>query len=508
LSRIAYVAGLAGLAGFGLALPGLANAPLDPPLPAAFEPVRLLPTPTSVASDCRRVQARARGTVMCPRVLPRAILRDLGLPPAVVRTFSTGWGGGPPTGLDIAYGGPWEPGNPGWQRHLWRNRPCCFLHFEVYQRPHGPRSIPSTARPATLGKRRGLLKPAAGYGRNCRGDSYLYWCNHVAFLWREAGTSYVATLHTFGPGTVHLLGRLVASLSPAGTLPRSPRRGVAVGVSPNAIETQGSTLWVAAFGDRTGKLRGTISRIDVKTARVRAQLSAGPGARGLALDGDAIWTVTYDRLVRLDARTGERVAVVDTGRWPRAVAVGAGGVWVVNSAPFATRGSLVRVDPSTNRTSGPRVTLGRAPVALAVANDALWIADELDGILTRVDPSEMRVVARIKVGRGPTGVAASAGSIWVANTGDGTVSRVDPATNRVTATIHAGLAPRGIIVANGSVWVAVTGNGTVLRIKSTTNRASVVARGLGDPLAVAVASGRLWVTTNSDGRLLSLPQPR
>jgi virginiamycin B lyase len=44
--------------------------------------------------------------------------------------------------------------------------------------------------------------------------------------------------------------------------------------------------------------------------------------------------------------------------------------------------------------------------------------------------------------------------VWVANTIDGTVSRIDPRTNRVTATIRVGADPKQLAVGDGAVWVA------------------------------------------------------
>ncbi len=412
------------------------------------------------------------------------------------------------TGLDMGYGAPWEPPGRGWRAHLWRNRPCCFLHFEVYQRPAGRAAIPSNARPATLGGRRGLLKAAAGYGLACPGDAHLYWCNHAAFLWTERGTRYVATLHLFGRrATIRLLGRLVASLRPATRLPRTQARGVGVGVSPHSIAVDRSGLWVTAVGDRTPSFRGTIFRVDTERARVIARLHPGR-AVGLAVSGNALWVVTTKGLARLDRRTGEHRALVPTGRWPRAAAVDGAAVWVVNSAAFTPRrGSLVRVDARSNRIVGAPVTLGRAPVALAVSEGSLWVADELEGTVTRVAGSTRRIAARIRTGRGPTSVAAGGGAVWIANTGGRTVSRVDPRTNRVSATIDVGLAPRGLVFTRGALWGVATGDGIVFRLDPATNRVAVVARGLADPLAVNVAAGRLWVTTNSDGRLLSLRLP-
>jgi YVTN family beta-propeller protein len=411
-------------------------------------------------------------------------------------------------GLDLGYGAPWEPPGAAWRQHLWRNRPCCFLHFEVYQRPAGKTAIPSDARPVTLGGRRGLLKRAAGYGLGCPGDAYLYWCNHSAFLWTERGTHYVATLHLFGhPNTATLLSRLVARLRPARELRPSRVRGIGVGVSPYSLAVTGNYVWVSAIGDRTPSFRGTIFRVDARSVRVSARFHPGR-AVALAVASDALWAVTYKGIARLERGTGERMALVRTGRWPRAAVADGDRLWVVNSAPFTPRrGSLVGIDTRTNRIVGAPLPLGRAPVALASYGGSVWVADELENVVTRVAEGTRRIAGRIRVGRGPTSVAAGAGAIWVANTGEDTVSRIDTRTGRVAETIRVGLAPRGLAFARGALWGVATGDGTVFRIAPRTNRVTHVARHLGDPLAVNVAAGRLWVTTNGDGRLLRLRLP-
>jgi hypothetical protein len=128
------------------------------------------------------------------------------------RTFS---------GVSIGYGAPWEPDcGPDWRLHLWRNRPCCFLHFEVFWRKEGPSHVPAGARPAALGGRRGLQKDATSYGLASGENDYLYWANHTRFLWRENGVRYVATLHRFGTkhDTRTLLGGLIRELRPAKAL--------------------------------------------------------------------------------------------------------------------------------------------------------------------------------------------------------------------------------------------------------------------------------------------------
>ncbi len=198
----------------------LALRPLAAPPAQAFAPVRLHPAPARVGVQCHLLAARSRRPFLCPARLPRATIPFRPGEPLArlhAQRFVCRDLGGLAFKLDLGYGAPWEPDSgPDWRSHLWQNRPCCFLHFEVLRRPHSRRGVPSDARPATLGGRRGLFKPAYGYGLGCgAGDRHLYWCNHVAFLWREHGADWVATLHFFAPGATRaLLARLVRTLRP------------------------------------------------------------------------------------------------------------------------------------------------------------------------------------------------------------------------------------------------------------------------------------------------------
>jgi YVTN family beta-propeller protein len=74
--------------------------------------------------------------------------------------------------------------------------------------------------------------------------------------------------------------------------------------------------------------------------------------------------------------------------------------------------------------------------------------------VTRIDPPT-NATLDIRVGDSPVSVAVGAGGVWVANEADGTVWRIDPQTNEVDRKIDVGNAPSGIAVADGVVWVAV-----------------------------------------------------
>ena len=203
----------------------------DPPPARALRPPQLVPTPAPVLAECRRAQARWPRPILCPARLPRPFVSWRGHVPPIGASMlpapGTSWSSRSDPryrhrragGVTIGYGGPWEPDSgPDWREHLWRNRPCCFLHFEIFWRRSSRREIPPGARPATLGGHRGLIKDASSWGLASPTGDYMYFPNHTRFLWRENEVDYVATLHRFGTRaeTRALLGRLIRELEPVG----------------------------------------------------------------------------------------------------------------------------------------------------------------------------------------------------------------------------------------------------------------------------------------------------
>jgi hypothetical protein len=203
-------------------LAGPAAFASDSPPARVFERPRLQVVPASVLVQCRLAQARTRAAVLCPRKLPRAWLRAWrarsGTPAPVLAAQRTEYldRGGRNLLMTFGYGAPWEPdAGPGWQQHLWRNRPCCFLHFEVFARIAGRPLATREGRLGVVARHRGIYLPALGNRAQCGSvDRSAFWCNHAVFIWRQQGVQYAATLHYFGSGTRALLGRLVAELSP------------------------------------------------------------------------------------------------------------------------------------------------------------------------------------------------------------------------------------------------------------------------------------------------------
>jgi hypothetical protein len=187
----------------------LAGASGAGPPSASLSAPRLLPVPRAIRATCETTARQFGIRVLCPTMLPRASVGwPRGRPPPSVHVMLYG------TrhlfaGLSFGYGAPWEPGvSPGYEQNAWRNRPCCFMHFDLVRanaRYWGPDGVrPHDARRVHLGGRVGWLRPADGRGA--------LFGNHVRFFFRADRVMWAATLHSFGNGTTPLLARLVKRL--------------------------------------------------------------------------------------------------------------------------------------------------------------------------------------------------------------------------------------------------------------------------------------------------------
>jgi peptide/nickel transport system substrate-binding protein len=81
-------------------------------------------------------------------------------------------------------------------------------------------------------------------------------------------------------------------------------------------------------------------------------------------------------------------------------------VWTANEQD----GTVSRIDPTTDRAT--TVPAGRAPVAVAVARGAVWVADAA-GAVRRLDPRTGSVSAEVRIGNPPAGLASVDGALWV-----------------------------------------------------------------------------------------------
>jgi ABC-type transport system substrate-binding protein len=166
-------------------------------------------------------------------------------------------------------------------------------------------------------------------------------------------------------------------------------------------------------------------------------------------------TNSDDRTVsRIDANTGDVVALIRTNAVGRGIAVGAGEVWVTDEST----NRVAEVDPGTNHVTA-RKTVGNGPAGITYGAGDVWVANELDSNVSEIDPTTLSTRATIQVAGGPSALAFGDGGLWVSVEFGQRVVRINRRTGREEAVIPVGNRPQGLAAVPGGVWVAVQASG-------------------------------------------------
>jgi YVTN family beta-propeller protein len=267
------------------------------------------------------------------------------------------------------------------------------------------------------------------------------------------------------------------------------------GVEPADVSADGEYVWVANRGDDTA------TQVDSQTKAVVSTTSPQISVAGLAAGAGAVWLADTrgSELVRLDpafrSSRSIRLALRPSAfviAPDNPVAVGAGAVWVGRSS-----GGIARIDPAANAVAA-KVPAGNSPSSIATGLGGVWITDDIDNTVARLDPkSANAITATSPVGQGAAAVAVGEGAVWVANTQDDTVSRIDPETAAVTQTIAVGRRPSDVAVGAGAVWVANSLSGTVSRLDPESNSVEATIEVGQAPQGIAIANDQIWVTVQA-----------
>jgi len=239
------------------------------------------------------------------------------------------------------------------------------------------------------------------------------------------------------------------------------------------------------------------------------------GAIGMVGDGPSLWVMAPGRIDRIDTGTSTvtgSVAIGDPNDMNNGVAVNGDGVWATDW----TTQELIRVNPTTLKVAA-RIPAGLAPKGILANADGVWVADTHGGTVLPIDVTRNRAGAGIKVAElgtsGPNWLGSGGGSIWVDVPNNSTIARIDGRTNKVTATIEVTnpfVPCGGFAAAIDAVWVSECSSGTHLaRIDPASNRmvAVIDIRGFGDPILI---NGKPWIAVDTgtpDGGFLARIDP-
>jgi DNA-binding SARP family transcriptional activator/streptogramin lyase len=174
--------------------------------------------------------------------------------------------------------------------------------------------------------------------------------------------------------------------------------------------TQGSD--VLRIDPRTNELTKTIA-LPSPDASTKSGLHPVP--IDLGAGGGNVWVPTQDeRLLRIDGGTGAISATTVLPGEGDSPAVGAGGLWLIVGTETP---QVSKLDPSnltqTASVPFPSERPEDFPVALAIAEDAVWVADHGTGLLSRIAAATAQSEPVARVPYHPISIAATPDTVWV-----------------------------------------------------------------------------------------------
>jgi YVTN family beta-propeller protein len=221
----------------------------------------------------------------------------------------------------------------------------------------------------------------------------------------------------------------------------------------------------------------------------------------LTVRGHGVIIAPPNSVAVIDPSSNRVVAAVPVGLRPIALAAGEDALWVVNDGDH----TVSRIEPKTRKVVRTIAIPGTAPLGgIAAGAGAVWLVTGYQTLsLVRISPGYDAVEWTRALGHvwwpwQPTPVATGAGAVWAPAAPDGTLARIDPQTGRVSRRIDVGTEPAGVAVGEGAVWVAGGGENVVVRVDPGTD--AVVSRpSVGAyPTALATGAGAVWVAANGD----------
>jgi streptogramin lyase len=194
-------------------------------------------------------------------------------------------------------------------------------------------------------------------------------------------------------------------------------------------------------------------------------------------------------------------ARIATGDHPCGIAAGFGAVWVANDE----NGTLVRVNPKRNRVT-KRLRVGRGACSVTTGSGFVWLTNHSAGTVVRIAPKTFRRRS-VKVGAGAADVVVSAGHVWASTWDDGTVVELDPRSLRVVRRLEVGPNAAGLTRRPGSIWVGFGRSATAVgRIEPESGKIARVSVGVRTPVALSDGTRDLWIA--ADGNALVHLDPR
>jgi len=270
-----------------------------------------------------------------------------------------------------------------------------------------------------------------------------------------------------------------------------------LGGDPDWLGMGFGSVWVSV------STKNEIVRINPKTNAIEARIKVGAEpCYGIGIGESNVWVLncksqTLTR-IRPKDNTVDRIKPVRIApHGEGGIAVDNDDVWYVSNEDGHSS-TLVKLSGRTAET----VTVGADSSVVNSAFGSIWVTSSGEGKVYRVDPKQLKVIAKTDVPASPRFTAIGEGAVWVLSQSDGSVSRIDPATNTVVANIAAKVPGSGGDIASGGgyIWVAASGT-PLLRIDPRSNKVVDQYGNYKRADAIRFGFGSVWVSDQGKGDL-------
>jgi hypothetical protein len=269
-----------------------------------------------------------------------------------------------------------------------------------------------------------------------------------------------------------------------------PSRSAAHPDTARTMVADPAAVWVAAPGFEGA----TLLHVDPGHGEMREPIAIEQPAITVSMVSafDALWYVAPDRLVRVSASTDEQEVVLQVpaptglGAERTTLAADRNHLWIGK-----TDGMVIRADPSggfENRRVADAVDL------IAATGDGVWVVDQFEGVVIRVDPATFERVWESPVFGTVARLAADEGYVWLLDQSSGVVTRLSSSTGADAGQAPVGRGVTDLAVGLGAAWVSHA-DGTISRVDRLTLEVTEFAQVDGGASAIAVDVGRnsIWV---------------
>jgi YVTN family beta-propeller protein len=280
-------------------------------------------------------------------------------------------------------------------------------------------------------------------------------------------------------------------------------------ITPSAtIKLGGRPDWMAVTPDSVWMANSsihTVHQIDPATNREVARIECpGEPDSGIAAGFGHIWvpiTGPTPALIGIDETTHRvaRTFAIGPADAEGGIAVSNDSLWMVSGK----NGPLLRIDPGSGKIR-QRIALPAGSYNPTRIDREIWVTSVESNLVSCVDAESGAVLGHVPTGPRPRFSTGNGQFVWVLNQGDGSVTKIDRATREAIATIAVGVPGGGgeICFGGGFVWVTVF-DLPLTKIDARTDQVTCQWVGrAGD--AVRFGFDSVWLSNLRDGLLLRL----